>query len=100
MKLNIEFEKVDSNGVIFIKANDRDNKNNLAIAEMIKGRWTVTYSALEEFGILYNKDLLEIINLKDTDIENAGVSLDISLFKADALYRLFNIPVNEDKKGN
>ena len=100
MKLNIEFEVVVNNAVTFIKANDKDNGNNLAIIEKKNNEWVVTYSALEEFGILYNKDLLEIINLKYTDIENAGVSLDISLFKADALYRLFNIPVNEDKKGN
>ena len=96
MELIIKFEIVENNGVIIIKTNDKDNGNNLAIIEQKNNEWIVTYSVLDELGILYNIDLLDIVKENLHNINNLERTLELSLFKYDALNRMFIISTDED----
>lgn len=95
MELNIQFEVVVNNAITFIKANDKSNGNILAIIEQKNNEWVVTYSVLEELGILYNNDLLDIVKENINNINNLERTLDLSLFKYDALHRMFNEEIDE-----
>ena len=96
MKLNIIFNVVANNGIVFIRADDKDTDNNLAIIEKKKDEWNVTYSVLNELGILNNIDLLDIVRERISKIDKLEMQIELSLFRYDALNRMFNEAVDED----